>query len=180
MIQIPSFDISNSLAWTGIIVHHSATLDGKLNDWEGIKKFHMSYRLNGDTISNKTGENLILAGEKRVIKPWVDIGYNFGLERIDGVLQVMVGRPLSKTGAHCVGFNHTHIGVCVVGDFDKAPPAEDVWESAIELVRAIMYVFKLSHTSIFGHRETFKIRNVQQEKSCPGEKWPLEEFRNSL
>ena len=180
MIDIPTFDITNSISWSGIVVHHSATPDGKLNDWEGIRKFHTSWRLNGDIITKETGENLLAAGEKRVVKPWAFIAYHFGLERINDALQVMIGRPLSIVGAHAVGFNHTHIGVCIVGDFDKAPPAEDVWESAVKLVRNVMYVFKLSHTSILGHRETFNIRGVPVQKTCPGEKFEMDNFRNSL
>ena len=180
MIEIPTFDITNTIPWTGIVVHHSATKDSKLNDWEGIKKFHTSYRFNGDIITKEQAENMLANGEQRVLKPWASIGYHFGLERINDALQVMIGRPLSMVGAHAKGFNHTHIGVCIVGDFDKAAPSEDVWEAAIKLVRGIMYTFRLSNTSILGHRETFKIRNVEVSKSCPGNLFPLEEFRNSL
>ena len=180
MIDIPTFDITNSISWSGIVVHHSATPDGKLNDWEGIRKFHTSWRYDGNIIVKEKGENLLANGDKRVLRPWVDIAYHFGLERVNDALQVMIGRPLSIVGAHAVGFNHTHIGVCIVGDFDKAPPAEDVWESAVKLVRNVMYVFKLSHTCVLGHRETFSIRNVPVEKTCPGSKFEMKNFQNSL
>ena len=180
MIEIPTFDITNTILWTGIVVHHSATKDSKLNDWEGIKKFHTSYRFNGDIITKEQAENMLANGEQRVVKPWQAIGYHFGLERINNALQVMIGRPLSMVGAHAKGFNHTHIGVCIIGNFDKASPAEDVWESAIKLVRGIMYAFRLSHISVLGHRETFNIRNVPVEKTCPGKLWPLQDMRESL
>ena len=180
MIEIPTFDITNTLPWSGIVIHHSATPDSKLNNWEGIRKYHTSWRYNDDIITQEKGENLIANGDLRVLKPWAAIGYNFGLERIGDALQVMTGRSLSMVGAHAKGFNHTHIGVCIVGDFDKAPPAEDVWEMAVKLIRNIMYAYRLSHTAILGHRETFKVRNVPVEKTCPGEKFEMESFRQSL
>ena len=180
MIDIPTFDITNSISWSGIVVHHSATPDGKLNDWEGIRKFHTSWRYDGNIIDKEKGENLLANGDKRVLRPWVDIAYHFGLERINDALQVMIGRPLSIVGAHAVGFNHTHIGICLVGNYDQNIPTEDMWEAAIKLTRNIMYAFRLSHTSILGHRETFNIRGVPVQKTCPGEKFEMENFRNSL
>ena len=176
-MEIPILDITNALAWTGIVIHHSATKDGNLNDWEGIRKFHTSYRLNGDIISKDKARELTDLGEKRIVKPWTDIGYHFGLERVGGDLQVQVGRPLSKTGAHAVGFNHTHIGVCIVGNFDKAAPEKEVLDCAARLVRNIMYTFRLSHQAILGHRETFALRGVPVEKTCPGTLWDMTEFR---
>jgi len=180
MIELPAFNLDNSLAWKGIVVHHSATPDGKLNDWAGIKKFHTSYRLDGDIIPEDKALKLIWEGNKKVVKPWADVAYHFGLERVGENLQVMTGRALSIVGAHAVGFNHTHIGVCIVGDFDKAAPTQDVWESTIKLVRGIMYAFRLSSQSVLGHRETFPLRGVPVEKTCPGTAFDLTKFREAL
>jgi N-acetylmuramoyl-L-alanine amidase len=138
--------------WTHVVWHHSATIDQRTYDWGAIKRYHIED------------------------KGWSDIGYHFGIERVEGALQVNVGRPLSKVGAHTVGMNEKAIGVCVVGNFDvKSPDAETV-EMMVKLGREIMSRLP----SIKPENHHFH-REFTNEKTCPGTKFvSLPELRKRL
>jgi N-acetylmuramoyl-L-alanine amidase len=74
-----------------IILHCSATPEGRHHDVADIRRWHL-----------KRGFN--------------DIGYHF-LIHIDGTVEE--GRPLNKQGAHCSGQNRGSIGICYVGGMSK-------------------------------------------------------------
>ena len=129
---------------SGVIIHHSLTKDGKTVDWDGIKRYHMQE------------------------KGWSDIGYHLGVERINGVLTALTGRPLDKIGAHCLGHNDC-IGICIVGNFDLAPPDDETLRYAAALVSGYLRMFELEVASIHRHHE-------YHPKSCPGTRFPWETF----
>lgn len=133
----------------GIIIHHSLTKDGKTEDWASIKRYHMEE------------------------KGWADIGYHAGVERVDDKLTALTGRPLNMQGAHCEGHNDT-IGICVVGNFDLAPPDGRLLDYAAMLVAGFlrMYPF-LGINDIHKHHE-------YAAKSCPGTKFPWKEFLRTV
>ena len=71
-----------------IVVHCSATPEGKHFSTETIKKWHVE-------------------GNK-----WSDIGYHYVIE-LDGTIKK--GRPLKRAGAHVKFLNKKSIGICYVG-----------------------------------------------------------------
>lgn len=77
---------------TEIIVHCSATPEGKDYTVDDIRKWHLARGFN-------------------------DIGYHYVIYR-DG--SIHVGRSESVTGAHCTGHNANSIGVCYIGGMDAA------------------------------------------------------------
>lgn len=129
---------------TGIVIHHSLTRDGVTVDWDAIKRYHMQE------------------------KGWVDIGYHAGVERIDGILTTLTGRPIDEIGAHCLGHNDT-IGICIVGNYDLAPPDNSMLMYAAAVVAGYLRMFKLPVSSIHRHHD-------YAEKSCPGTKFPWAQF----
>lgn len=129
---------------TGIIIHHSLTKDGKTVDWDAIKRYHMT------------------------VNKWADIGYHVGVERINGVLTSLTGRPINMTGAHCLGHNDT-IGICIVGNFDLAPPDDDLLRYAANLTAGYLRMFDLPFDSIHRHHD-------YAAKSCPGKLFPWNKF----
>jgi len=131
---------------TGIIIHHSLTKDGKTADWDAIKRYHMT-------------------DPKHM---WSDIGYHAGVERINGVLTSLTGRPINQTGAHCVGHNDT-IGICIVGNFDLAAPDNELLRYAAALVAGYLRMFELPVASIHKHHD-------YAAKSCPGSQFPWPQF----
>lgn len=129
--------------WQGACIHHSATRDSATSSWEAIRRWHIHH--NG----------------------WRDIGYHFGIEDVAGSLRVRYGRPLDRPGAHAVGINGTHIGICVVGDFDRELPARETLDFLglliADLARA--YDWQINSDTILYHTD-------MSGKSCPGELWP--------
>lgn len=140
--------------WRGIAVHHSATADSGSASWGAIRHNHV------------------------VVQGWKAIGYHFGIERIDDGagrqhVERLVGRPYHQNGAHEPKLNRTHLGVCVVGNYDLAPPPPAVWAATVDLVAWLAMLNRLDVTKpgvIVGHRE-------YAAKTCPGTKFDLHRFR---
>lgn len=128
----------------GVIIHHSLTKDGKTVDWDGIKRYHMQE------------------------KGWSDCGYHCGVERINGVLTTLTGRPLDMIGAHCLGHNDT-IGICIVGNYDLTPPDDEMLRYAANVAAGYLRMFSLPIETLHRHHD-------YAEKSCPGELFPWVKF----
>jgi N-acetylmuramoyl-L-alanine amidase len=128
----------------GVIVHHSLTKDGKTVDWEAIRRYHIE------------------------VNKWSDIGYHVGVERVSGKLTTQIGRPLMQIGAHCLGKND-HIGIYIVGNFDVAPPDDELLDYSAKVVAGYLTTAKLAPETVHRHHE-------YHPKSCPGTKFPWERF----
>ena len=120
-----------------IILHCSATPQGREHDVADIRRWHL-----------KRGFN--------------DIGYHY-LIHIDGTIEE--GRPLNKQGAHCSGQNRGSIGICYVGGMSKdMKKAKDTRtqaqkDSLIKLMHELIYKYNKDMT-IHGHNEF-------ANKACP-------------
>ena len=120
-----------------IIIHCSATPEGREHDVADIKRWHL-----------KRGFN--------------DIGYHY-LIHIDGTIEE--GRPINKQGAHCSGQNRGSIGICYVGGMSKdMKKAKDTRtqaqkDSLIKLMHELIYKYNKDMT-IHGHNE-------YANKACP-------------
>jgi N-acetyl-anhydromuramyl-L-alanine amidase AmpD len=148
-----------------IVIHHSLTADGKTVNWDAIRKYHIE--------TNK----------------WLDIGYHFGVENVQDDYQVMLGRNLDKRGAHVGdgGFNRMSIGICVVGNWDKATPPDRQWILTLLLVKRLISYFGskgiiVPPENIIGHREAQALAEVPvySRKSCPGNMFDMDRFRKEL
>ena len=82
-----------------IIIHCSATQEGKDVSVETIRKWHLK-------------------------RGWRDIGYHFVIG-LDG--QVQEGRPIEQTGAHTKGHNFDSIGICYIGGVEAERGADGDW-----------------------------------------------------
>jgi N-acetylmuramoyl-L-alanine amidase len=133
-----------------IILHHSLTKDGRTVSWDAIRRYH-TQRMQ-----------------------WRDIGYHFGIERVGKRYEILLGRMMNEVGAHCRGMNRDSLGICFVGNFDNVPPPIEQWDLGLKLARALMEILQISQENIRGHRE------FAPYKSCPGERFDLDAFRNQL
>ena len=112
-----------------IIIHCSATPEGKAFSVEDIRRWHLQ-------------------------RGFADIGYHFVIY-LDG--SVNVGRPLAKAGAHCKGNNAHSIGVCYIGGVatDGKTPKDTRTEaqkrSLVRLITELRQQFP--NASVHGHRE---------------------------
>lgn len=141
---------------TKIIVHHSLTEDGASVSWNAIRDYHVN--VNG----------------------WRDVGYHYGIELVSDRYDIFKGRMDNEAGAHCLGYNDSSLGICLVGNFDLAPaPAAQV-ELARKLCRSLMAIYGIKVDGVLGHRETYTLRGVPVEKTCPGSAFDMDAFRRSL
>lgn len=127
-----------------IIIHHSLTKDSGTVSWGAIHRYHTQ------------------------MLGWSDIGYHFGIERVQDKIQVLMGRMPDRQGAHTRGHNINSIGICFVGNYDKVQVPQDMWEKGIQLVRYLKRVYNISEVK--GHNE-------YSYKSCPGKNFDMERFR---
>lgn len=149
--------------WTSIIIHHSDTKDdAALQEWDGIRRFHMSWRFDGETITRERAKELIAAGKKGVLAPWRDIGYHWGIESVKGSIVFQRGRQMTMAGAHCEGMNSTAVGICCVGDFDRERPSDSVYYNCASLCANIMKLYPaITPWTIYPHHKF-------SPKTCPG------------
>lgn len=155
-----------------IILHHSATEDGKTFSWPAIRRYHTSWRANGQIIPEAAVPHYRERGIP-VEPPWRDIGYHYGIEIVDNDVEIIVGRMMNDPGAHCVGMNHRSLGVCLLGNYDILPPPPEMWNAELKLVRSLCAILDISYANVKGHRDF-------ANKSCPGKMFDLDKFRSEL
>ena len=189
VFEIPSIASS----WKGMVWHHSASKDNPLgNDWDGIRRYHMSWRVNGNIVSEEEYKVAVAAGRSHCEKPWSDIGYHLGIERVNGRLEVKIGRPWNKVGAHAgLGkseygdkatdyYNQNFLGCCIVGCYDAMAPDKETMDLCLAVTRQIMAKFGFGKDSALGHREVYDRVGVPRAKTCPGMAINLDSFRSGL
>ena len=123
---------------TKIIVHCTATPEGREVDVEEIRKWHTEAPRN-----------------------WSDVGYHFHI-KLDGTLQE--GRPIERTGEHCARQNFCSIGISYAGGMTKdmkeakdtrTPEQKDVLTDFLHELKE-----QYPKAKIYGHRDF-------SPKACP-------------
>jgi hypothetical protein len=165
----------NAMTPDAIVLHHSLTADSQTVSWNAIRRYHTSWKYKGRIISPDQVQDLIEKGAS-VERPWSDIGYHYGIEQVDDRYEILVGRMMNQTGAHCPlqSMNRRALGICFIGDFDKTPVPDAQWILGVRLVRSLMAILHIGSDRIYGHRE------LAPYKSCPGTKFDLDQFRSEL
>lgn len=140
---------STSRAMDTIVIHCSATKEGKDYTIEDIKKWHLQRGFN-------------------------DIGYHFVI-KLDGTIEI--GRPLDKIGAHVTNHNTGSIGICYIGGLSSNNKAKDTRtneqkESLTNLINVLKTFIPIKE--IKGHRDFSKDLNGngvidpnEYMKDCP-------------
>lgn len=130
--------------WTHIVIHHSATKDEVTLDFDDFRRYH------------------------RLERGWVDVGYNYGIEKIQQGYEILVGRPLTRRGSHAgPDWNGKAIGVVFAGNFNLgAPPVEMMRTASYRLLRPLVATFNIPRGNMIGHRDTKKT-------DCPGTQFDL-------
>jgi len=179
--NIPKIAAVNAIPIKYIVIHHSFGPDGVTRDTGGIIYYHTHWA-DGTKFINITEEEArrLQYEHKPVIPPSLYVKYNYLVENINGVEQVVIGRPLSVVGGHAKGFNGKSASICAIGNFDAMPPDQITWNVTLELTRRLMKTFKVPREKVIGHRETFVLLEEPVEKSCPGTKWDMDKFRKEL
>ena len=134
------------------MIHHSLTKDSETVSWGAIRRYHVDHL------------------------HWRDIGYHFGVELVYDDFEILVGRTLDESGAHCYqeGMNRKAIGICLVGNFDKVEPPDQQIRATVKLVRSLMRQFNIPVHNVVAHRD------YAHYKSCPGVLFYMEKFKARL
>lgn len=122
---------------TLIIIHCSATPEGRSLSFEECRRDHIMHR------------------------HFRDIGYHFYITR-DGT--VHDGRPIEKVGAHCEGHNSHSIGICYEGGLDaNGKPADTRTEAQRKALKSLVERMHrlLPKALIVGHHD------LNPRKACP-------------
>jgi len=124
-----------------IIIHCSATQEGKDVSVEEIRRWHLK-------------------------RGWRDIGYHFVIQR-NGLVEE--GRPIEMSGAHTKGENWDSIGLCYIGGVEaergkngkwiaKDTRTEEQKDSLVDLLCQLKDTY--GNVNIYGH-------NDFSSKACP-------------
>ena len=131
--------------WEYIVIHHSGVDDDHVRlDFDNFRTYHVGTR------------------------GWADVGYHFGIEKVDNGYEVIVGRPLTMVGSHAKGFNRKAIGVVFAGNFNKDKPPIDMLRVAVyRIIRPLMKTFDIPASRIIGHNDTGR------KTDCPGNQFDV-------
>lgn len=117
-----------------IVIHCSATREGKYFDADDIDRWHRKRGWNGN-------------------------GYHY-IILLDGSIQL--GRPISKQGAHVRGFNKNSIGICYIGGLDQNNKPKDTRTIAQKIAMfCLLQNLKeqFINAEILGHRDFSEDQN---------------------
>lgn len=123
------------MSWKYIMIHCTATPEGKEYTKEDIDRWHRKRGFNG-------------------------IGYHY-VVHLDGLIEE--GRPITRTGAHCYGWNSSAIGIAYIGGTDATGKSKDTrTEAQKKAIRQLVERFKelIPIERILGHNEV-------SHKACP-------------
>jgi hypothetical protein len=112
-----------------IVIHHSATSDGKTYDWSAIKRYHTK------TLG------------------WLDVGYHAGIELVDDDWFAIMGRPWDMDGAHTIGQNSIALGLCFVGNYSLYEPDDDMLLTGAKVVKLWRRIYNIPVSAIHKHSE---------------------------
>lgn len=128
--------------------------------------------------ASKTGGYDSIDREHRERLGWQGCGYHFvignGTESPDGKIEISQRWLNQKNGVHCRDgknpeVNEYGIGICLVGDLEKAPPTPKQIEAARALVAYLSARYKIApdHTETHAHL-------AASPTSCPGRLFPTQ------
>ena len=120
-----------------IMLHCSATVEGKDYSVDTIRKWHVEGR------------------------GWSDIGYHYVIH-LDG--SVSQGRPLDRSGAHTKGHNKDSIGICYIGGLDADKKPKDTMNPEQNTAFRMLV---LGIRTLFGNDITIHGHNEFANKACP-------------
>lgn len=126
-----------------IIIHCSATAEGKAFTADDIRRWHTAPASRGG-------------------RGWRDIGYHY-VVHLDGT--VAKGRPESSVGAHCLGHNRSSIGICYIGGC--ASDGKTPKDTRTPAQKAAMASLIKELEGRYGGAEVYGHREMNPWKACP-------------
>ena len=137
---------------THVTMHHSLTKDSKTVSWQPVRRYHVM----------ELG--------------MIEVGYQYGIELVNTLYEILVGRFEGQQGAHCPqqGMNRISIGILMMGNFDDDYPDMAQWNVGVGLVVNIITRYNIPVENVKGHRD------YAPYKSCPGKNFDMNKFRTEV
>ena len=138
--------------WQFIVMHHTASTGGSI---ESIHEDHLKNR------------------------GWLGIGYHFvignGNGMGDGVVEPTFRWRQQIHGAHAgvENYNENGIGICLIGNFEDAPPTTAQLSAAKRLVQTLQHEYRIPRERVVGHG------SIKSTK-CPGRYFPMQQIAVSI
>ena len=142
------------MKWKWLLIHHTAT--GPRETVESISAMHQR-------------------------RGWSDIGYHYLLMRdVLGNGHLKAGRPDTRPGAHCPGWNRVAIGMSVVGYFHPGSPlsehmSEELYQDVLAAATHLCRKYGFAADQVKFHREC-----SAKGTACPGSLFPMTRLRADL
>jgi hypothetical protein len=149
-------DIPTRARTEAVILHHS---EGPVTQTVSeIRDFHMRPEAEPPDYDERR------SGPWKPGRGWLDIGYHWLVDR-NGLK--FKGRVENREGAHCPGWNDRSVAVCLIGNFDFAPPTRDQLDATLELIRDLLTRYPKAR--VLGHRAAMiEAGKDPGMRSCPG------------
>ncbi len=134
--------------WQFVVLHHSASEAGSVES------------IDADHRTRKDASGI----------PWRGIGYHFvignGRGMQDGQVQSTFRWRDQTAGAHAgeARYNQEGIGICLIGDFQSAPPSEKQLESLAQLLTQLQGEWQIPDDRIITHGQV-------KATACPGKQF---------
>jgi len=147
----------------------------------------MSYAIDGVIVEADEFERRQSLGDGGYFKkPWKDIGYHYIAEYANGNPIITEGRSEDTDGAHeyrkmpdmnghLVSMNKQSISICIVGNFDKEEPGDDILNVVAEKIADITKKYSIRIYRVIGHNDITGVT-----KSCPGKNVNLHKLRKKV
>lgn len=146
-----------SRTWKYVVLHHSGTVEGN------VASIDQSHRQRRDQFGSQ----------------WSGIGYHFvlgnGLGMTDGRIEPTFRWQQQLHGAHSGSRPHNlyGIGICLVGDFETAPPTSRQLTATERLLEWLCGRFGIGRRRVLRHADVAATR-------CPGRLFPYAELLDSI
>jgi len=148
--------------WQTIVLHHSATEGGNIDSIDAVHRQHK------DSAGN----------------PWLGIGYHFvvgnghataGQGMGDGEVQPTFRWQQQLAGAHAGRReqNEQGIGICLIGNFERAAPTDKQLASLTALLKTLIARYDIAPARVLRHQDV-------HATLCPGRLFPWERVVEEL
>jgi len=130
-----------------------------------LQQVHLHHTVNANDYSRSDVPGLIRGMYRYHTQSlgWSDLGYNFLVDRFG---RIWVGRKGGPTklvrGAHTLGFNHTSVGIAVIGNMETAPPST---RTVTAIVMLAAWKLRRANKDPMGDS---KVRSEGSDRFAPG------------
>jgi len=110
--------------------------DGRPSYNRQLKQVHIHHTVNANNYSRRDVPGLLRGMYRYHTKSlgWSDIGYNFLVDRFGRIWVGRAGGPANRVrGAHTLGFNHTSVGIAVIGNHETTRPTRATMNALVAL-----------------------------------------------